>query len=321
LLIAALGGGWYFFSQYEIQGLNGLAVKSRSADTGAKPPVAGVPSQPPVPERLNSIRVATFNVNPLDGQKLSKPHVVSRLVQVIQQFDVIALQGIHCPNQSAVVQLLEQVNAAGRHYDFALPPSVGRDPVEQYSAFVFDRATLEIDRRTVYSVEDPTRQIWRKPLAASFRARGVDPSDAFTFTLINVHTSPEQASAELDLLDDVFRAVRDSGRNEDDILMLGDIGADDRHLSQLGQVPYLTCSVFTVPTTLQSRQMDNVLFDRRATVEFTGRAGVFDLMRQFNLPARDVMEISSHFPVWAEFSIYEGGQAGHVATDPAPPPR
>jgi hypothetical protein len=25
------------------------------------------------------------------------------------------------------------------------------------------------------------------------------------------------------------------------------------------------------------------------------------------------MEVSEHLPVWAEFSVYEGGQAGHAA--------
>lgn len=321
LLLAVIAGGAYLFSQYEIQGLKNLSFKPRTPTSSENPPVPGAPAQPPVPERLHSIRVATFNVTPLAPQKLAKSQVMGRLVQVIQQFDVVALQGVQAPNQSVIVQLLEQVNAGGRHYDFALPPSVGRDPVVEYSAILFDRATIEIDRRTVCSVEDPTRQLWRKPLVASFRARGTAPEDAFTFTLVNVHTSPEQVSTELDLLDDVFRAVRDSGWNEDDVILLGDLGTDDRHLGQLGQVPHLACAIFGVPTTLQARPVDNVLFDRRATVEFTGRSGVFDLMRQFNLPARETMEISSHFPVWAEFSIFEGGQAGQVAAGAPAVPR
>jgi hypothetical protein len=37
-----------------------------------------------------------------------------------------------------------------------------------------------------------------------------------------------------------------------------------------------------------------------------------DLMREFNLALRDAVEISDHLPVWAEFSVYEGGQAGHI---------
>ena len=51
----------------------------------------------------------------------------------------------------------------------------------------------------------------------------------------------------------------------------------------------------------------------RATVEFTGRAGVFDFVREFNLTEQQALEVSDHFPIWAEFSSYEGGQPGRVA--------
>ena len=33
------------------------------------------------------------------------------------------------------------------------------------------------------------------------------------------------------------------------------------------------------------------------------------------------LEISDHFPVWAEFSVYEGGQQGRVASRPEEGPR
>lgn len=316
LLIAAAAGGWYGFNHYEIQGLKDLKLKPRTAETPEPKATPGVPPAPAVPENLRSIRIATFNVSPLDDQKLAKPYVAMRLAQVLQQFDLVALQDIQAPNQSVLVRIIEQINVMGRHYDFVLPPSVGRDPVEEYSAFIFDRATVEVDRRTVYTVEDPTRQLRHKPLVASFRARGAAANEAFTFTLINVHTSPDQASGELDLLDDVYRAVRDDGRNEDDIILLGDLEADDQHLGQLGQVPHLTCAVFSTPNTAVGRQTDNILFNRRATVEFTGRSGVLDLMRLFNMGSREVGEVAYHFPVWAEFSIYEGGQAGQIAAVP-----
>ena len=59
---------------------------------------------------------------------------------------------------------------------------------------------------------------------------------------------------------------------------------------------------------------DNLLFDRLATVEFTGRADVVDLMRELNLSMQDALEISEHLPVWAQFSIYEGGYPARVAS-------
>ena len=45
---------------------------------------------------------------------------------------------------------------------------------------------------TVHFVEDRLGRFRIKPLAGSFRVRGPDPAQAFTFTLINVETDPEQ---------------------------------------------------------------------------------------------------------------------------------
>ena len=49
-----------------------------------------------------------------------------------------------------------------------------------------------------------------------------------------------------------------------------------------------------------------------ATVEFTGRGGVFDFLRHYNLRIDDALNISDHLPVWAEFSIFEGATAPAV---------
>ena len=36
-------------------------------------------------------------------------------------------------------------------------------------------------------------------------------------------------------------------------------------------------------------------------------------MRECDLSMQAALEVSEHLPVWAEFSVYEGGQPGHVA--------
>ena len=219
--------------------------------------------------------------------------------------------------------MVEQLNAAaapaGRSYDFATCPSQETDAVEHYSAFLFDRNRIEVDRTTVHFVEDRLNRFRTKPLVGAFRVRGPDPAEAFTFTLINVETDPEHTAVELDLLAAAYRAVRDDGRNEDDIILLGDLESDDQHLGQLGKLLGVSPLLSGVPTTVRGTQLlDNILLDRRATCEFTGRVEVVDLLREFELTTPGASEISEHLPVWAEFSAYEGGQAGHVAPPPSP---
>jgi hypothetical protein len=61
---------------------------------------------------------------------------------------------------------------------------------------------------------------------------------------------------------------------------------------------------------------DNIVFDRKATPEFTGRWGVVDLQKEFGLSEKAALEVSDHCPVWAEFSSYEAGVPSIVAGRP-----
>ena len=316
LLLALAGGGAYVATNYEIGGLSSMVFKPRGASSGGYYTGADEPDPPP-PEHRNTIRIATFHLGPLDEKKLANPFVVGSLAQVVRQFDLIAVQDVQAPNQGLLTAFVEQVNATGRYYDFITAPQVGREPTEQYSAFLFDRATIHADRRSAAIVLDPHHQFRRPPLVASFRSRGPDPQDAFTFTLINVHTDAAHAATELDALAGVFRAVRDDGRGEDDILLLGDLAAAEGQFGMLGEVPSIASATAAGnAASLAATLPDHLLFDRRATVEFTGRAGVIDLVREFNVSPREATEVSDHAPVWAEFSVFEGGRAGVVATRP-----
>lgn len=99
------------------------------------------------------------------------------------------------------------------------------------------------------------------------------------------------------------------------MIILGDLNVDDKHMGELAHVPGITWVISGTPTnTRGTAQYDNIVFvGPPATGEFNGRAGVYDFMRQFNLTVEEALEISDHLPVWAEFSIYEGGTPGRVA--------
>ncbi len=322
LLLAALAGGAYLYFNYEIYVQRGADEKVQSvtikprADSPTSSSPGLPPSQPPAKPLRPAIRIATFNLARLDEKKLANHRVSDILVGVIPQFDVVAVQNIRARNHGVLVRLLERINTEGRHYDFAVCGDLRSDAVEQYSAFLFDKASIEIDRSTVQWVEDSGDRFRYRPLVALFRVRGPDPAEAFTFKLVNVHTDPIQATAEQDLLDDVFRAARDSEPGEDDIILLGDFGSPNGHLGLATGVLDLTPTITGTPTTIRGiRPVDNILFDRRATAEFTGRARVLDLMRAYDLTMRGALEVSDHMPIWAEFSTLEGGQTGRVAQE------
>ena len=256
-----------------------------------------------------SIRIATFNIQVFGQSKLSKPRVMQVLADVVRQFDIVAIQEVRSKEQTVLPRFVEQINADGSRYDYAIGPRLGRTSSKEQYAYVFNTDTIQIDRQWIYTVADPDDRLHREPLVAAFRTLGPDADQAFTFTLINIHTDPDETDLELDALDDVFVSVRADGSGEDDIILLGDLNVDEYDLGELGRLPGITYVISGVPTnTRGNRTYDNILFDRRATVEYTGRAGVLDLMTQYGLSLDEALEVSDHLPVWAEFSVYEGGR-------------
>jgi len=312
VLIGMGFGVWYFFTHFRVSGLENIKIQPRTAGPAAVASPALVPIGPQPGKK--TIRIAAANFGPLDHAKLARPQILQRLAQVLRQFDVVALQDIQARDRGPLVQLVEHASAGGRHYDFAVAPQVGREPTQHYNAFVFDADTIEVDRRTVAWVDSRAAPFAHPPLVGAFRARGPSPSEAFTFALINVQISSERTAEELALLAQVYRAVRDDGRHEDDVILLGTFGVEDDRLATLGLMPNAACVISAVPTTTRgTRTIDNLVFDRRATIEYAHRSGVLDLIRQFNLAPREATEMTEHLPVWAEFSVYEGGMPGQAA--------
>jgi deoxyribonuclease-1-like protein len=314
LPIVVLLGGWQFLQKFQILGLDALGLKPRAEQAAVAP--GALQALPPA-RSGDVLRIASFNIQVFGEAKLSDPKVAACLAQIVRKFDVVAIQEVRAKDANLVNRFVQQVSAAGVPYDCVVGPRLGRSDSKEQYAYIFDATRVEVDRVSVYTVKDPDDLLHREPLVAGFRARGVPPNEAFTFTLIDIHTDPDETDRELNVLDDVFRAVREDGRGEDDIILLGDLNVDEAHLGQLGALPYLSYVISGVPTnTRGTKTYDNILFDRRATTEFLGRGGVLDLVREFNITLDQALLISDHCPIWAEFSVYEGGRAGNIAARP-----
>lgn len=312
LIVGATIAGYHYLRTHDIPALDqfgiGLAggAGSSGSDAGSMPLATG-----------GAIRIASFNIQVFGTSKLDKPDVMDVLVRTVRQFDIVAIQEVRASDTTVVSQFVSRLNAAGRRYDAVTGPRLGRTSSKEQYAYIFDTQRVEIDPSAVYTVEDPDDLLHREPLVAAFRVRGPPPEQAFTFSLINIHTDPDETDTELDALADVYRAVRNDGRREDDIILLGDLNVDDAHLGELGSVSDITWLISGTPTnTRRTRQYDNILFQRRATVEFAGRAGVFDFGSEYRLTMDAALAVSDHLPVWAEFSPYEGGEAGRLAARP-----
>lgn len=319
-LIVLGAAGFFFLKNFDIGSLEDLKIPSFDGDaTSWLGPSTGGPTPGP---QGDSITIASFNIQVFGQSKLNKPDVMEVLTKIVRQFDVVAIQEVRSSQQDVLPRFVSMLNADGSRFDFAIGERLGRTSSKEQYAYIFNTATIEIDRSTIYTVGDPDDLLHREPMAASFRVRGPASNEAFTFTLVNIHTDPDEVDMEVDVLDNVMQAVRSDGRGEDDIILLGDLNADERSFGELGQMPDVYWVISGVPTnTRGTKTYDNLLFFASATTEFSGRGGVFNFQEEYQLTAEQALQVSDHFPVWGEFDLREGGVPNRFAARRQSTPR
>lgn len=219
---------------------------------GNQPPLNGAPA--------GTIKIASFNIQVFGESKLNKPDAMRTIVDLVRRYDVVAIQELRATSDEIMPRFIAEINATGRRYDFLVGPRLGRTSSKEQYVYVFDTATIECDKSATYTVPNPGDKMHRAPLVASFRTRNAPPQQAFTFTLVNIHTDPDEVPQELAALTDAIRGVRNNGRGEDDVLLLGDLNADEKLLASLAQATGSSLVVSGVPTnTRGTKTYDNIL--------------------------------------------------------------
>lgn len=310
-VVAVAASAVLFHQQDRIHGV-GDAVKVLTEpflESGASSGSALDPALVAVRQRdTPTLRIASFNLGVFGTSKLEKKDAMENIARTLRQFDIVALQEIRSDDRTVPKQLLDWIDQGEGRYDLIISPRIGRTSQQEQYAFLYDRSVVALDVDRSYVVTDPQDFLHREPFVVWGRTLAVDPASAFTFTLINIHTDPDEIARELPILSQVILAVRGDGRSEDDIILLGDFNADPQRLLREIQLPGIRCAISGVPTnTRGTEEYDNLLV-LPETDEYTGQSGVFDFYNEFNLTMEEALRVSDHLPVWAEFSLYEGGE-------------
>ena len=189
--------------------------------------------QPLEEEEKKEIRVAAFNVQIFGQRKMSKDEIPDILAKIIARYDVILIQEIRDSSQTAIFQLLELVNqTSDQRYELVLSNRLGRTSSQEQYAYFYRIDTLTLLSHYHYDDgEEPDSDTFqREPFVVRFRAE----TGSLDFTLIGVHTSPDDAEEEIDSLVDVYDDMQ--GRwNEEDAMIIGDFNADCSYVSQTDQ--------------------------------------------------------------------------------------
>jgi len=289
--------------------VSGQLVSSRPSDIR---PV-GLPARSP-----QTILIASFNIQAFGEKKVTNPKTAQRLASIIGMFDVVAIQEVRATDQTVLPQLLKYINANGARYDYILGPRLGRTVSKEQYAYIYDSNRLLSSPEASYTVDDKADLLHREPLVARFLTRVPQGYRPFSFSLMDIHTDPGEVKQELPVMHTVLKAVREyewATAGEDDVLLMGDLNAAPSKFGPLGQMPGIYWIIRDQPTNTRRTEIyDNILFDRDLTNEFTGRAGVLDVMDLFKINTDEALQLSDHMPIWAEFTVTEQPSGGNVST-------
>ena len=177
---------------------------STSPTITSSKPVASVTS-PSINRTVYAI--ATWNLQIFGRSEAGDPAKLARIAEAIQQYDIVAMQEVRDSSGLAAKALCDNLKG----YSCLLGERVGYTTMkEQYLIAYKDGIRLvghndNLDLQSQYS---------RPPLFASFEVNG------WSFTLVDIHTVPEDTPKELDQLDDLV------GKLKGDIIVVGDMNAD-----------------------------------------------------------------------------------------------
>lgn len=263
-----------------------------------------------LPPRTNqTILIASFNIQAFGESKMNDPWVMERIVAILREFDIVAIQEVRAKDQTLMTRLMQLVNAQGARYDYLLGPRLGRTVSKEQYAYVYDTNRVITSPDASYTIQDEQDLLHREPLVARFVTKVPPNVRPFSFSLVNMHTDPDEVKDEMPVMHTVLKSIREFEylyAQEDDVLLMGDLNASPRQFGPLAQVPGLYWIIDKEPTnTIRKSVYDNIIFDRGLTNEYTGRSGVLDMTQMFGCKTEEALKISDHLPIWAEFVTVE----------------
>lgn len=263
------------------------------------------PEENITPPAGDSIKIAGFNIQIFGQSKREKEQVMNVLANTVREFDVVLVQEIRDSSETTAPIFLELINSMeGPDYAFIRSERLGRTTSKEVYAYFYNTETVEYLDDSAFVFDDVDDVFEREPYVASFIAGGFD------FTLIGIHTKPDDAYHEIGNLTIVFDYVESLG-GEQDLIVLGDFNADGSYFDEDSTDNPLKDSeyIWVVGNDWDTMTKTDWTYDRMVMTDYTyGSEYVTDSVEVFyfdtiyGLNQTLTESVSDHYPIYAEFS-------------------
>lgn len=267
-----------------------------------KPEETQIEEQLPTPSSEDqTLRIGAFNVQVFGVSKADKPEVMAVLADIIRTYDIIAIQEIRDSSQTALPELVDLVNSDGSNYEYIVSERLGRTSSKEQYAYIYNSNTVKLtgDPQT-YPEPENTDPFHREPYIAPFKAIAGN----YDAVLMVIHTDPDEATEEINALDDVLEYSQSIYPEEDDFILMGDFNADGSYFdedstSDLDEYYWLIDDSEDTTTASSENTYDRIILTD--TSDLYGQFGVLRYDLEYNLTEEQTKAVSDHYPVYAEF--------------------
>ena len=309
--------GWYA-TRPDLDGVELNGVPEEPTDEPAPEPDDEPTSEPddeptsepddePAPEEPSTIKVAAFNIQIFGRAKREKEYVMAILVNITRQFDLVLIQEIRDSSETTAPLFLEKINEAeGPEYAYVRSPRLGRTSSKEAYAYFYNTETVTHEEGSDHVYNDTDDVFEREPYIATFSSGGFD------FTLVGIHTKPDDAPQEIGNLTLVVASVLAEDPDEADVIILGDLNADGSYFDEEGtsnplQAPEYRWAVTDEMDTMTKTDWTYdriILLDDTYSHEYVdGSVQVYYFDQVYGITDMElVWDVSDHYPVYAEYA-------------------
>ncbi|SFM49703.1 endonuclease/exonuclease/phosphatase family protein [Methanolobus profundi] len=251
----------------------------------------------------DTLRIGAFNVQVFGVTKADKPEVMDVLADIVRTYDIVAIQEIRDKSETALPELVELVNSDGSSYDYVVSERLGRTTSKEQYAYIYDSTAVELtgDPQT-YPEPEGTDPFHRQPYIASIKAINGD----YDAVLMVIHTDPDEATEEINALDDVLEYSESIYSDEKDFIIMGDLNADGSYFnedgtSDLDEYNWLIDDDWDTTTKSTDYTYDRIIMTDIS--ELNGQYGVFMYDVEYGLTEEETTAVSDHYPVFVDVSV------------------
>lgn len=228
----------------------------------------------------------SWNIQVFGVTKMSNEKVKQTIVDVIDDYDIIAIQEIRDKSGTAFRELMQELP----EYDYVISERLGRTSSKEEYAFIYKPSRMNVSRAEVYP--DDLDVFEREPYLVFVEMPNFD------CVLIQTHIKPDDAQYEIRALQSVVEYAKEVYQDKD-IFILGDLNGDCVYYDggELKDYAWLITDDEDTTTGNTDCAYDRIISVYRYSDEFIYDCGV-DRIDEEEATSKELLEATSdHFPI------------------------